>query len=133
MAIVKEKVPYEYLVRMDKNGKVGQHIKYITRVYDDATGEVFAEIEGNAEPVDTTDNSVPLETAIGAVSAQVAKSAAIAGSEKAEAEAARDVAITEKQAKAAELAALQFTLDERTAERDAKAAELEAEKGKNRK
>lgn len=74
MAIVKEQYPYEYLVRFNPDGTVrGQHIKYLDRVYDNVTNEIYAEKEGDALSVGDATAAVMLDNAIGAVNAALAK------------------------------------------------------------
>lgn len=103
MAIVKESRPYEYLVRFDNQGNVrGQHIKYIERVYDDQTGEVYAEREAEVLPVGAEAAQIPLQTALGDTFAQAAKATQAAIEAKEQAELERDLYLAERDAARAE-------------------------------
>ena len=74
MAIIKQRFPYEYLTRFNPDGTVrGQHIKYLDRVFDDVTNEIYAEKEGEALSVGDAQNSVMLDVALGEVNAALAR------------------------------------------------------------
>ena len=74
MAIKKERYPYEYLVRFNPDGSVrGQHIRYLDKVYDDETGEVYAEKESDALSVGDEQSAVMLDVALGEVAAGLAR------------------------------------------------------------
>jgi hypothetical protein len=74
MAIVKQTIPYEMLTRFNADGSIrGQHIRYLDRVIDEDTGEVYAEKEGDALSVGDEKSAVMLETALGEVAAALAK------------------------------------------------------------
>lgn len=104
MAIIKERSVYEYLTRFNADGTVrGQHIKYIDKVYDDVTGQVYAEIEGEAKSVGDAQNAIPLAAAIGEVAAGLAKAEQLERDEKLSAQAERDEARAEKTALQTEL------------------------------
>jgi hypothetical protein len=75
MAIIKEQVPYEVLVRFNADGTVrGRHIRYLDRIIDTDTNEVYAEKEGVALSVGDESSAVLLETALGQVNAALLKS-----------------------------------------------------------
>jgi hypothetical protein len=113
MAIIKQQFPYEYLVRFNTDGSVrGQHIKYLDRVYDDQTNEVYAEKEGSALSVGDEQSAVMLDAALGQVTAALAKAenaerqAKLAIETELQTErAARQLAESQKEAALAELQA----------------------------
>jgi hypothetical protein len=96
MAIVKQSVPYEMLVRFNADGTVrGRHIKYLDRIYDEDTGEVYAEKEGNALPV--KEGGILPEVALGEVAAALAKGEEALHIERDELAAAKQAIETELQ------------------------------------
>ena len=50
--------PYELLIRLDENGVVGAHVRKLERVKNTDTGEVLAEKELPAEPVELTEEDI---------------------------------------------------------------------------
>ena len=127
MAIVRVQVPYEYLTRFNADGTVrGQHIKYLDKVYDDATGEVFSERELDALPVGDENSAVLLDAALGQVNAALAKAEEIERTAKDAAETARTAAETKRQE--AETAAQQISAV--LAEKNSELAALKAERGR---
>jgi uncharacterized FlaG/YvyC family protein len=97
MAINRHHTVDEFLIRWAPDGSIkGMHVAYITRIIDDETGEVIAERPGHALSVGAPPARVPLNTALGEVRAAVVRAAELAQQAQAEAEAARDAAIAER-------------------------------------
>ena len=102
---MKTQTPYEFLVRMDKDGAiVGAHVKFLTTYTDD--GVVVSQVEGEAQPVSVAGSAgFPLETILSAI-----HSAALVNCVAAQAECAKhEVTIA---ALEAELAALSPKVEE---------------------
>lgn len=88
MAIEKRTTPYEYLVRFNADGSIaGQHIKYLERVTDTVTGEVYSEKEGHALSVGDAKSAVMLAAALGAVGAGLSRATAVEKTKREAAEA----------------------------------------------
>jgi hypothetical protein len=103
MAIIKQQYPYEYLVRFNADGTVrGQHIKYLDKVFDEETGEVYAEKEGDALSVGDEQSAVMLDTALTEVAAGLARAEE---SRRKEADQGRQELAAEKAAHKAEIEA----------------------------
>lgn len=113
MAIERQTHPYEYLTRFNPDGTVrGQHIKYLTRIVDTETGEVFAEQEGDAIPVGDQRGGVILETALGEVAAALSRATEVEQQARQAAEQARGVAEQQRDAVTAERDAVTVERDQ---------------------
>lgn len=131
MAIVKEVLPYEFLARWKNGVLVGQHAQYIEKIYDDVTGEVYAERPTDAKPVHEA-GQYPLADLLGTVTADNAKATEQLRAEKDAANAAKEAAETAKAAVEAERDSIKAERDAEKARADKAESDLVAEKAKGK-